>query len=79
MIHPVEMPFQCIHVSGPEPPELRQPGIDLLERLGLEPIKPALCVHRGFYETGLAQYPQVLGHGGLGHMKPALDLSHRLF
>ncbi len=43
-----------------------------------QPIQSALCVHRGFYETGIAQHPQVLGDGRLRHAKLTLDLSDRL-
>lgn len=59
------MPFESIHVSGPEPAELSQPGIHLLKRLGFQPVKAALCVHCELHETGLAQHSQMLGDGGL--------------
>jgi len=52
--------FERIYVSGPEPAELSQPGIHLLKWLRFQPIKTALCVHRGFYETGVSQHSQVL-------------------
>ncbi|HKD01288.1 MAG TPA: hypothetical protein VKB77_02625 [Terriglobales bacterium] len=65
-------------MTGPKPPELIQPGIQLPERLGFQPVETALRVYRGFYETGLAQYSQMLGHGRLRHSQLALDLSHRL-
>ena len=58
--------------------ELRQPRIHLLKRPRIQAVEAALCVHRRFHETGLAQHPQVLGHGGLRHTKPTLDFSHRL-
>jgi hypothetical protein len=44
----------------PEPAEWSQPGIDLLKWFGFEPVKTALRIDRGFDETGLAQYAQVL-------------------
>ena len=78
MIHPIEVAFESIDVSRPEPAELIQPGIQLLERFRFQPVEPALCVHRGFDETGLAQHSQVLGYGRLRHMEPTLDLSNRL-
>jgi hypothetical protein len=65
-------------VSGPEPPELSQPVIDLPKWFGSQAIETALCVHCGFYETSLAQHAQVLGHGRLRHTKLTLDLSNRL-
>ena len=74
----VEVAFESIQVSGPEPAEPSQPGIQLLKWFRFEPVETALCVHRRFHETGVAQHAQVLGHGGLRHTKLALDLSHRL-
>jgi len=60
LIHAVKVAFESIDVSGPEPTELSQPGIQLLKWFRFEPVETALCVHRGFYETGLAQHSQVL-------------------
>jgi hypothetical protein len=60
LIHAVEVAFESIYVSGPEPPERSQPGIDFLKRRWLQPIEAALCVHRGFHETGLSQHSQML-------------------
>ena len=77
LIHAVEVAFESIDVSGPEPAERSQPGIQLLKWFGFQPVETALCVHRGFHETGLAQHSQVLGHGRLRHTKLTLDLSHR--
>jgi hypothetical protein len=54
LIHTVEVAFESIYVSGPELPERSQPGIHLLKWLGSQSIETALCVHRGFHETGLA-------------------------
>jgi hypothetical protein len=59
-IHAVKVAFESIYVSGPEAAELSQPGIDLLKRFWFQPVETALCVHRGFHETGLAQHAQVL-------------------
>ena len=78
VIHAVEVAFESIQVRGPEPAEGSQPGIDLLKWFRFQPVEAALCVHRGFDEAGLAQHPQVFGHGRLGHTKLTLDLSHRL-
>jgi hypothetical protein len=60
VIHSIEVAFESIQVSGPEPAELSQPGIHLLKWSRFQSVKTALCVHRGFYETGLAQHSQVL-------------------
>jgi hypothetical protein len=70
--------FESVYVSGPEAAELSQPSVHLLKRFGLQPVETALCGDRGFDETGLAEHTQVLGHGRLGHMELAFDLSHRL-
>ena len=75
----VEVPFERIDVDGPEPAERSQPGLDLLKRLGPQPVETPLCVPRGLHEAGLAQHPQVLRHGRLRHPELALDLSDRLF
>src|SRR5229473_4802700 len=78
LTHTVEVAFESIQVSGPEPAELSQPGIHLLKWFRFQSVETALCVHRGFHETGIAQHAQVLGHGRLRHTKLTLDLSHRL-
>ena len=77
-MHVVEVAFESIYVSGPESTEPSQPGIDLLKWFRFQPVEPALCVHRGFHETGLSQHSQVLGHRRLRHTKLTLDLSNRL-
>jgi hypothetical protein len=70
--------FESIDVSGPEPAEGSQPGIHLLKGFRSQPVETALCIHRGFHETGLAQHSQMFGHGRLRHAKSTLDLSDRL-
>src|SRR5579859_11078 len=75
----VEVAFESIEVSGPEPAELVEPGIHLLKWSRPQPVETALCVHCRLHEAGLAQYSQMLRHGRLRHMKLTLDLSHRLF
>ena len=37
-MYAVEMPFESIHVSGPEPTERSQPGIHLLERFRFDDV-----------------------------------------
>ena len=73
------MPFERIQVSRPEPPELSEPGVQLLKRLGVQSIETTLCVHRSLHETGLAQDAQMLRYGRLRHLELPLDFSHRLF
>jgi hypothetical protein len=60
LIHAVEVAFESIYVSGPELTERSQPGIHLLKWFWLQSVETALCVHRGFDETGLSQHSQVL-------------------
>ena len=72
------MAFESIHVSRPEPAEGGQPGIDLLEWFGFQPIEAALRVHGGFHETGVAEDPQVLRYHRLRHTKLTLDFPNRL-
>jgi len=59
-MHAVEVSFERIHVSGPELTEGSQPGLHLLKGFRFQPVETALCVHRGFHETGVAQDAQVL-------------------
>src|SRR5258706_192403 len=60
VIDAVEVAFESIHVIGPEPAERSQPGIQLLKWFRFQPVETALCVHRRFHETGVAQHSQVL-------------------
>jgi hypothetical protein len=55
LIHAVEVAFESIYVSGPEPAELSQPDIHLLKCLRFQSVETALCVHRGFYDTRFAR------------------------
>jgi len=54
------MAFERIQMSGPELTERSEPGIHFLKRFRLQPVETALCIHRGFHETGLAQHAQML-------------------
>ena len=67
LLHPVEMAFERIDVRRPEAPERREPGIDLHERLGPDPVEAPLCFDARLHEAGLAQHAQVLGDRGLRH------------
>src|SRR4051812_6656805 len=78
-MHAIEVPFERVDVGGPELTEWRQPGIHLLQWLRVQPVETALCVDRGFDETGLAQDAQVLRDGRLRHPQLTLDLADRLF
>lgn len=59
-MHAVEVTFERIQVNRPEPTERREPLIHFLKWLRFQPVKTALCVHRGLHETSLAQHAQVL-------------------
>ena len=59
-MHAIEVAFERIEVSGPEPAERSQPVIQLLKGFRSQPVEAPLCVHRGFDETGLSQHAQVL-------------------
>ena len=71
------MALERIQVRGPEPPERGQPGIHFLQWPGPQPVETTLCIHHRFHEPGLAQHPQMFGHGRLRYPKPSLDLSNR--
>ncbi|HZE09457.1 MAG TPA: hypothetical protein VE110_11950 [Gemmatimonadaceae bacterium] len=79
MIDAVEMTFERIEVGGPEPSERGQPLFHFLQWLRLQSVDTALCVYRGFHETGVTEHTQVLGHGRLGHPQLRLDLSYGPF
>ena len=78
-MHAIEVAFESIHVGVPEAAELGQPGVHLLEALGLKAVEAALRVDGGFDEAGLAQDAEVFGNGGLGHAEAALDVADRVF
>lgn len=78
MFDAVEMTFQSVDVSRPEPAELCQPCIQLLKRFRLQTVETPLRVDRGLHKTGLPEHAQVLGYGRLRHAQLTLDLSHRL-
>lgn len=78
VIHAVEVALESIDMSGPELAERSQPRIHLGKRFRPQPVETALRIHRGFYETRIAQHAQVLRHGRLRHTKLPFDLSHRL-
>jgi len=75
MRQPIEMAFERIHVHRPQAPERSEPGIELFERLGPDPIDAPLGLDARLHETGLAQYAEVLGHRRLRHPQPPLDLA----
>jgi hypothetical protein len=68
--------FESIHVCRPEPAERSQPGIHFLKWFGSQPVETALCVHRGFDETGLSEYSQVLGNRGLWQSQLLFDITY---
>jgi len=54
------MAFESIQVSGPEPAERSEPGIQLLKRFRSQTVETPLGVDLGFDETSLPQHSQVL-------------------
>jgi len=77
-MHAVEVAFERIDVSGPEPTERSQPGFDLLQRLRFQPVETALRVDGRFHDPGFPQHPQMLRHRRLRHPKLTLDVADRL-
>jgi hypothetical protein len=73
------MAFEGINVGRPVAPEGSQPGVDLHERLGADPIDAPLGFDTRLHEACLPQHPEVLGHGGLRHPQLALELADGLF
>lgn len=56
-----DLGVQRSHAMGPECPVVRQPVVDLGERLGPQAVDAALCVLTGFDEAGFSQHPEVPG------------------
>ena len=59
MLQAVEVAFESIDVSRPEPAERSQPCIHFLKRFRPQAVETALCVHSRFHKTGVAQHSQV--------------------
>ena len=55
-MHAIEVAFESVYVSRPEPAELSQPKIQLLKWFRLQPVETALCVDPEFDETGTGMY-----------------------
>ena len=77
-MHPVEVAFKRIKMPGPVFPERRQPGVDLEQGLGPEPVHPALGIDGGFDEAGVLEDAKMLGHSRLGHPEPLFELTDGL-
>src|SRR5579863_5908083 len=73
------MSFEGVDVHRPEATELFEPGVEFLERAGLQSIEATLSVDSGFDEAGVAKDAQMLGDGRLRHAELTLDLTHGLF
>jgi len=69
--------FECIETRGPEGPIRCQPVIDLLERMGPQPINPTLRIHTRLNQARVAQDAEVLGDRGLAHRQSVDQLSDR--
>lgn len=72
------MAFESVDVDRPEATELFEPGVELLERSGLQAIETALSIDGGFDEAGVAKDAEVLGDGRLGHAELTFDLADGL-
>ena len=72
----VEMAFERVKPSAPELAVGSQPGIELGERLGPEPVPAPLAIRAHAHEPGLAQHPEVLRHTGLAELEPLHELAH---
>src|SRR5437763_34825 len=73
----VEVALQGVQALGPEASIRIEPRVELLERLAVELIDPALPVGARADEARLAQHPQVLRGAGLAQAEPFDELAHR--
>ena len=51
-VHAIEVAFERVDVGGPKAPEGSEPGVDLHERLGPDPVDAPLRIHSRFHEAG---------------------------
>lgn len=72
------MPFERIHMGGPESTEWLQPRIYLVQRLRTKPVQPALRIDGAIDEACVPKYAKVLRHRRLRHSQTALDIPHGL-
>src|SRR5262245_33096621 len=70
------MPFQGIQAGRPELPVRLKPLVDGPERLGPQPVQPALGVRARGDQAGLPQHPQVLRHSRLAHAEHTDKVRH---
>src|SRR5690606_17350738 len=68
--HGVEVAFEGVQAACPHRPVRREPRVDLGERLGTQPVQPALRVAPDLDQPHLAEHPQVFRHGRLGERQP---------
>src|SRR3954453_6002891 len=70
------MLFERVEAAGPELPVRREPGIELSERLRVDPVPAPLSVLAHADEVGLAQHLQVLRHAWLADLQALDKLAH---
>ena len=75
--HRVEVALERVEAVTPRRPVRREPLVDLLQRLGPEPVDPALGVGADLDHSGVAQHPQVLRHRGLADVQRRHQVADR--
>jgi hypothetical protein len=62
--------LEGVEAPGPQPPVRPQPGVDLRERLGTDPVQASLRVDADLDQAGVPQHPQMLRHPRLAERDP---------
>ena len=75
-MHAVEMAFESAQVSGPEPAELCQPGVELLKGLWSKRVHPLRSIGTDLDEPRFVQDPEMPRDAGLTDVNGLYDVVH---
>jgi hypothetical protein len=70
------MSLEGVEATGPELAVGSEPGIDLYEGLGSQPVPAPLGLMADLDQAGIAKHAQVLGDAGLAQRKPLDQLAY---
>src|ERR1700678_1807311 len=77
-VFPFDKQFQIFQILGPETPVSIEPGVDCLQRLGVELIDAVASAARFHNQMRFTQMTEMLGNGGTGNGKGRCNLPSRL-
>jgi len=70
---------QAVQALRPQAAVGGQPGVEIGQRLGPDPVQPTLAVGAHLHQAGLLQHPQVLGHRRLAERQRPHQGAHGAF